>query len=149
MAGQVVALKGSLEGNLNGMGLKSIHVEYNYLGLPAEMINFVYMACVSGKGGEIKEAERICWIPIVMVDGNGNPIYNEFILMASGGQMKVPVSHDAGNNPYNNSNLMASLAVIDRNNEIDDQDYGYFYLSYNIPGKGQSVLGLGVEQYKG
>ena len=145
MAGQVVALKGALEPELNKMNYKSIITQYNYLGLPSDMLNFVYMACVSGKhGDDVKDDnEQICWIPIVMLDGNGDPVYNA--LLAPYG-MYVPVQHSAGSNRYDDANFKASVALIDSTNSHDVQNFAYFFLSYNIPTKGQSVLGLGIEQ---
>ena len=115
-------LKGQLEPNLNAVGLKSVISVENYLGLKTEMLNFVYMACPAGANlGENIDGTEECCITLIITDAMGQTI-----------------KHNTHTNPPTDNSKKMNLAYLNPGS----LNVGYCILSYAIPTKGNSVLGL-------
>ena len=126
MTAAVLTLKGQIEDGLNKADtpLTSVITKNNYLNLPTQMINFTFMVCCAGGNNEKNKSTATSHIKINAKDVYGNTI-----------------THSAGVNvPGQNDRNLVTLGP-------DGENLMYFLLSYPVPGKGNSVLGLGVDLY--
>jgi hypothetical protein len=140
MTTQVTGLKGQLEPVLNGLEgqkLTSIEIKENYLGQKVEMINFVYMACVAGKHGETANSKNV--LPICHTKIN----IQSYAITQTG--INVGTVTQSGATHPHFGNQMVLRNIDPQTGNFD----GYLLLTYDVPGKGRSVLGLGVKPYIG
>ena len=100
------------------------------------MINFVYMACVAGKHGDNANSKNV--LPICHTKLN----IQSFVVSASGVGVGTVTQSGATHSHFGTQMVL-------RHVEQSGYFEGFLLLTYDIPGKGRSVLGLGVKPYSG
>ena len=96
------------------------------------MINFVYMACVAGKHGDGANSNNV--LPICHTKIN----IETYTISQTGVGIDTITQSGATHSHFGNQTALRELGA-------SGLVQGYFLLTYDIPGKGRSVLGLGVK----
>ena len=130
MTAAVALLKGEMEqGLVKDFNHQSIIKRLNYVNLETEMINFTSMLVTAGGNySQNKDAKAVCNIELIVIDSMTNePI----------------ASHTVANYPPVSTSPDRHQIIELPEESIND---AYYALSYVVPGKGHSILGLGANK---